>query len=47
MYRRAVRGRFAARLLTFALMVTTVAVQTTIPWLLRRFSARALSAAGL
>lgn len=40
-------GRFAAGVLTFALMVTTVAMQAVIPFLLRRFSARALLAAGL
>jgi predicted MFS family arabinose efflux permease len=40
-------GRFAAGVLTFALMVTTVAMQAVIPLLLRRFSARALLAAGL
>jgi predicted MFS family arabinose efflux permease len=40
-------GRFAAGLLTFALMFTTVAMQAIIPRLLRRFSARVLFAAGL
>ena len=40
-------GRFAAGVLTFALMVTTVAMQAVIPLLLRRFSARSLLAAGL
>jgi MFS family permease len=40
-------GRFAAGLLTFALMVTTVAMQAVTPRLLRRFSARGLLAAGL
>jgi predicted MFS family arabinose efflux permease len=40
-------GRFAAGLPTFALMLTTVAVQAAVPVLLRRVSARALFAAGL
>jgi MFS family permease len=40
-------GRFAAGVLTFALMVTTVAMQAVIPLLLRRFNARSLLAAGL
>jgi predicted MFS family arabinose efflux permease len=40
-------GRFAAGALTFALMLTTVAMQAFIPLLMRRFSARAMLAAGL
>ena len=40
-------GRFAAGLLTFALMATTIAMQAMIPRLLRRFSARGLFATGL
>lgn len=40
-------GRFAAGLLTFALMVTTVPMQALIPLLLRRFSAGTMLAAGL
>jgi MFS family permease len=40
-------GRFAAGLLTFALMLTTIAMQAVIAPLLRRFSPRALFVTGL
>lgn len=40
-------GRFAAGILTFALMAATVAMQALIPLLLRRFSPRALYGTGL
>lgn len=40
-------GRFAAGLLTFALMLTTIVMQSLIALLLRRFSPRALFVAGL
>lgn len=40
-------GRFAAGVLTFALMLTTIAMQAALAVLLRRFSPRALFVAGL
>jgi MFS family permease len=40
-------GRFAAGVLTFALMLTTIAMQAALALLLRRFSPRALFVAGL